>query len=527
MLPTLLIPLAGLAIDGSVARVVQIRLQAAVDGAVLGAGRVLGTAAIPDTLAGEFLQANFRTDGAAGTWGATNLRYLATYTPGITKRIDVQATADAPLLFMRILGRPVATVGASGSATRSDTRVVWVIDRSGSMNQDDKTGTGATVITDAINYTTSLVKRFIEGTDELGLVVFDGSAVVGYPSGTWSPTINLSTTGGPNKTFYDGTSYDMIHQIAAIHADNGTGMAEALSLAYIEIQKAHMRDLNADGVDNRLNSIVLLTDGVPSAVSLYFNDPTNSDANNIVKNSTSGGSCTNKTIATPTSANMMQAWFAISGPSFVNVKGWGVYQMASKDTDAAHTANWWMSFGNTTSATDAVDPNPSTPYSGCSSMTTDSGSGALYNYFSKIPQADLWGNRLDTAGYVNSHVVGGSVTSIYNGTAFDATQANKGYHWGLAMWNSVDNAAKNIRTDANQANRTGDTTGKMNIQIFTIGYSGTNGCDDGLLKRVANDRAAVGYDSTQPIGQYYSAADGAQLMDAYNALASDLLRLAR
>ena len=59
----------------------------------------------------------------------------------------------------------------------------------------------------------------------------------------------------------------MVHQIAAITANSGTGMAEALSLAYIELQKAHMRDLadpSNNGVDTRLNSIVLLTDGVPS-----------------------------------------------------------------------------------------------------------------------------------------------------------------------------------------------------------------------------------------------------------------------
>ena len=51
MLPTLLLPLAGLANDASIARLMQIRLQAAVDGAALGAGRLLGTAAVTETLA--------------------------------------------------------------------------------------------------------------------------------------------------------------------------------------------------------------------------------------------------------------------------------------------------------------------------------------------------------------------------------------------------------------------------------------------------------------------------------------------
>src|SRR5664279_2996968 len=73
LLPTLLLPLAGLAIDASICRLVQLRLQAAVDGAVLGAGRELGTPADPQILAGEFLTANFRTDNSMGTWGANHL----------------------------------------------------------------------------------------------------------------------------------------------------------------------------------------------------------------------------------------------------------------------------------------------------------------------------------------------------------------------------------------------------------------------------------------------------------------------
>ncbi|MGD0773588.1 MAG: pilus assembly protein TadG-related protein [Candidatus Solibacter sp.] len=531
MLPTLLLPLAGLAIDATVARLIQIRLQAAVDGAVLGAGRLLGTPAVPATLAAEFLTANFRTDNIAGTWNAYNLQSNVVYTPGITKRIDVNASAQVPLLFLRILGFNSATVGAAGSATRSDSRVVWVIDRSGSMTQDD--GSGTMVVTDAINYTTSLVERFIEGTDELGLVVFDGSAVVGFPTaaaGGWTPSISLASTGGPSKTFWDGTANDMPHQLAAITANSGTGMAEALSIAYIEIQKAHMRDLNADGVDTRLNSIVLLTDGVPSGITLYANDPSNSNANNIVTGSTSGGNCLYKTITAPgTSANMMKNWFAIPGPPYSTSSGnpYGMYLLASTDPAAAHTSNWWMQNGGA----DAAIPNPTTPYNNAPSKTCgmmNNSGNTTYSYFSKIPAQDAYGNLTNTGKYSNSHITGGgSLTTIYNGTALDPTKPNLDYHWGLAMWDAVDSAAKNIRTDANLANRTGDTTGNMFIQIYVIGYTGNGGCDDGLLKRVANDAGAAGYDATQPQGQYYSASNGAELADAYQKLASDLLRLAR
>ena len=245
MLPTLLLPLAGLAVDASIARLMQIRLQAAVDGAALGAGRLLGTGAVTETVAGEFLAANFRTDGSAGTWNVSNLQSSIVYTPGITKRIDISATATVPLLFLRIFGIKSASIAANGTATRSDSRVEFIIDRSGSMNTDDGTSTGTTVIQDAVNETTILVKRFIEGTDELGLVVFDGSAVVGYPTaaaGAWTPAISLSSTGGPNKTFYDGTTNDMVHQIGVITADQRYGDGgSALHCLYRAPKGAHER----------------------------------------------------------------------------------------------------------------------------------------------------------------------------------------------------------------------------------------------------------------------------------------------
>ena len=70
MLPTMLIPLAGLGIDATMLYIVQAKLAAAVDGAALGAGRLLGTLASPNEIAGEFLNANFRANGTAGILGS-------------------------------------------------------------------------------------------------------------------------------------------------------------------------------------------------------------------------------------------------------------------------------------------------------------------------------------------------------------------------------------------------------------------------------------------------------------------------
>ena len=123
----------------------------------------------------------------------------------------------------------------------------------------------------------------------------------------------------------------------------------------------------------------------------------------------------------------------------------------------------------------------------------------LAGYLSAIPSQDRYGNSMTGSGYSNSHIVDsdGNVSSIYNGTALDRTKVTRDYHWGLAIWNSVDAAASRIRTDSNLANRAGDIQ-NMGIEIFAIGYLGNGGIDDGLLRRVANDPTSSSFNSTQP-----------------------------
>ena len=90
LLPTILL-FCGLAIDLSVLYVVQTRLSSAVDGAALGAGRLLGTSANSTEIAGEFLKANF----PVGFWGSYNLTPTITRTDNISLHtIAVTATVQ-------------------------------------------------------------------------------------------------------------------------------------------------------------------------------------------------------------------------------------------------------------------------------------------------------------------------------------------------------------------------------------------------------------------------------------------------
>jgi hypothetical protein len=523
ILPAVLVPLVGLAIDGTMCYVVQAKLAAAADGAALGAGRLLGTAADPAEIAGEFLSANFQT-GVAGFWGANNMQQNITYTSGTTKVIQVDASVDVPLLFLRVIGKTKSTVTATAIATRRDSRMVLVIDRSGSMTQTQSDGN--TAIADVVSYAQGFTQNFTPGTDEVGLVVYDGSAVVGYPTTRpWDSTTTSTSTGGPDTSFLskNGASCcDMIWQIKAINAANGTNTAEALWMAYIELQKTHMRDLAANsGVDTRLNSIVLFTDGFPTAVTVDLN---NSGWSAMATSSP----CNNKN-AWP--SPKMMGWIAVSGtPPFgvstlPDTRHWPNL-LASTDPNTSDTANWWMSHAGS----DWVNPNPTTPYSGCSGLYGGStaSSSALVD-INGIPSKDAYGNSMGGTSYTNSQVVDdtGSVVTpnpVYSGTALDLTQKASAYHWGLAMWNSVYNTANNIRSDSNLANRSGDTT-NMSIAIYTIGYLGNGGLDQGLLRAVSNDKSSATYNSAQPTGMFVPATNPTALANAFTIVASAILRL--
>jgi Mg-chelatase subunit ChlD len=529
--PLMVVPLVGLAVDATMLRIVQARLSAAVDGAALGTGRLLGTSATPQLIAPEFVRANFLTDGTAGFWNATNLQITATYTPGITKTIAVNATADVPLLFARIFGQSKATVAAAGTATRTDSRIMLVIDRSGSMAKT-KGSDGNYPITDAVNDAVEFTQSFTPNTDEVGLVVFDGSAIVAYP--TYAPGKYSSTptaSGGPDGSFQT----PMVTLLQNISAGGATNTAEALWLAYVELQKAHLRDGNPD---TRLNAIVFLTDGLPQGVTLYPNNTASYPANYQLK---STSQCTNKyTVSNPSPTPIFGAGYiddsgGTVGSSYFTCSGCapdGLYQLDSLDSTTSDTASWYMSHPGAEPYLYKLTNPTNVKCTGIQTMGSTTGNDLQY-----IPAYDAYGNTMvgsdhtnPATNYQNTLFVTTSGTlskannPIYSGTAMNASNVTKAHDWAQAAWNAADSAGQRIRSDINLANRAGDS--KMPIYIYTIGYLANGGVDQGLLARIANDKAlSSSYDSTSPAGKYYSASDPEALHNAFETVAATLLRL--
>ncbi len=493
MVPLFLVPLVGLAIDGTMLFIVQAKLSSACDGAVLGAGRLLGTSANTTEIAGEFLNVNF----PAGYWSANNLQSNITSTDSFgTHTITISATVTVPLMFMRILGRSSSNVGAYAVATRKDTRVVLVLDRSGSMNVTDSVS-GLNVCTTMLTSAADFTGMFNPGNDELGLVALQGSAIVAYPE-TRPYNPSPSSAGGPDVNFAtSSTAGPMFTQISTMVCGGGTATPEAMSLAYIELQKAHARDLAANGTDIAMNSIVLFTDGV--ADSLAVSPNSNVSPNTAVENSASG--C--KYQSTSVAADIMKGWIAAPGSPPAWGTSQGLYLLSAYDT--THTLAWWLA--NPTG--DETESSPSVALTSCAHLGNNNANFTL-NDLSKIPPFDIYGNSTSGNAYINS-------TLDYNGTGYNANAPTTGYQIGLAAWNATDNVGQTIRSQ---------TT--MNpVTIYSIGYTGNGGVDSGLLKRLANTQDSTSYSSSQQVGIYVQVDSANQLNAAFMAVASSMLRLSQ
>src|SRR4051812_28046839 len=126
----------GLAVDTGRAYVVQAQLSKAVDGAALGAARMLNSGD-PRAQAGTIYRANFPS-GWMGTTSSTdpadaNFFHLDTVAASGINVVTITATAVVPTTFMKLANFQQVTVHASGEATRRMVDLSLVIDVSGSI----------------------------------------------------------------------------------------------------------------------------------------------------------------------------------------------------------------------------------------------------------------------------------------------------------------------------------------------------------------------------------------------------------
>jgi Flp pilus assembly protein TadG len=168
--------------------------------------------------------------------------------------------------------------------------------------------------------------------------------------------------------------------------------------------------------------------------------------------------------------------------------------------------------------------NDNATLTGDNSCAWSSNAGNVANDISAIPAADYFSDNTNT-GYA------GAVTLALANGGTNSTNAT-----------SIQNASINVAVEAAKHIRNGDAVtavipgapaaavGKRlsNVVIFSIGLGNAGTPPNAaFLKKVANTSDAVGYDSTQQTGLYVAAQTAADLQDAFERVAAEVLRLAR
>ena len=131
-----------------------------------------------------------------------------------------------------------------------------------------------------------------------------------------------------------------------------------------------------------------------------------------------------------------------------------------------------------------------------------------------IPLKDIFGNSVNTGYQTVSAPVSGLIPL-----------SNPDQDAPAIPLNAADSAATNIRNGV-----VDPVSGHSipNVLIFAIGLgTAPIPASPVFLERVTNDKRSPIYDSTKPTGTYYDAPTTADLAPAFQAVASEILRLAK
>jgi Flp pilus assembly protein TadG len=236
---TTLLLFTGLAIDTGRTWVVRAQLSKAVDGAALGAARMLNSGN-PREEAAQIFQSNFPA-GYLGTLSVTNpattpgFFSLATDAVNGVNIVTVTASATLPTTFMRLANFQEVTVTATGEAQRRMVDLSLVLDVSSSI------GWRWQYVRDAAR---SFVNAFDQAHDRMSLVFFgNGGRVVDQ----------MPSSRGFNKS-------QLASDIPTTLPGGSTNMVEGLFRGWDELRTV------PSGQQSPLRVIVLFTDGASNSV---------------------------------------------------------------------------------------------------------------------------------------------------------------------------------------------------------------------------------------------------------------------
>jgi Flp pilus assembly protein TadG len=469
----------GLAVDTGRAYVVQAQLSKAVDGAALGAARMLNSGN-PRNEAANIYRANF-PNGYFGTTASTDpsssgFFSVQTVPASGVNIVTVTASATVPTTFMKLANFQEVQVHATGEAQRRMVDLSLIIDTSSSI------GWRWQYVRDAAR---SFVNSFDASADRMSLIFFgNGARVV--------------------DAMPAGRGFDKARLMADIPntlPGGSTAMVQGLFRGWDELRTV------SNGQQSGLRVIVLFTDGASNSVPGIW--------------AGSGQSRGYRTWDFPDNGADPD------GQTHANPPMDGTYDTTS------HTAGANPTMGYPTTTQSAFYPN-----TGCNTVSP-SGCWSSTQVNPRVPwmPLDAFIANARSGGMPNNfpfqsntlQVAGASQQSRRGLRNFNGAQNR----YPADIWN-VNNAARNLVEIIAERARA-DATGDYPIRIYTIGMGelvrynlGTRQeMSEDILKRIANDATSPDRITTQLEGKYYFAATPEDVGPAFAALQNQIIRLTK
>jgi Mg-chelatase subunit ChlD len=467
---TVMLLFAGLAVDAGRAYVVKAQLAKAVDGAALGAARMLNSGD-PRGEAARIFSANFPSGymgtAAGNPTGAGNFYSLSTDAQSGINVVTITATATLPTTFMRLARINTVNIASTGEAQRRMVDLSLVLDVSSSI------GSRWAAVRDASR---SFVNSFDRNGDRVALITYsDGARVLDQM---------------PSSRGFDKTK--VMADIPNSLPGGSTAMVEGLYRGWDEVRAVPR------GQQSGVRVIVLFTDG----------------ASNSVPGIYPGSSA----------ARGLRTWdFPDNGPDPDNQTHLNPQINGLFDTETGAASGgipgtayrWDCSQGKTLSQILASCVQPLVPYLPTSSRHTHFRSSGIPTSF------PLQTNALKVNG-VNQSSRRGLLNQNTTTGQYPAHVIN------------INNAARNLVEIIGNAARSdtgGDypirifSIGMGELVRYDLGS--LQETSESILKRVANDKTSPDFNATQLEGKYYFAATAADVGPAFQQVQSQIIRLSK
>jgi Flp pilus assembly protein TadG len=456
----------GLAVDTGRAYVVQAQLSKAVDGAALGAARMLNSGN-PRNEAATIYRANF-PDGWFGTSSstdpsATSFYQMNTISSSGINVVTVTASATIPTTFMKLANFSELTVHATGEATRRMVDLSLVIDVSSSIGWRWQYVRAAAQ---------TFVDSFDANADRLSLIFFSNGARV----------LNAM----PASRGFDKSG--MIANIPTGLPGGSTAMVQGLYRGWDEVRSV------PTGQQSGLRVIVLFTDGASNSVPGVWATAPAGTSRGLRTWDFPDGTCAdpdNQTHNNPFIDGLYHTNDGTASPS--------------QSFQPSH----WDNHGPTGATIGAVPFMPAN----MRSFHTEYRSSGIPTSF-PLSSTTLTVNGTTQASARDFR--------DFNGTRFPAHVRNI----NNAARNLVEIIADAARSDTGGDYPIRIYTIGMG-ELVRCPLGSRLEQSEEILKRVANDRTSPDFNSTQLEGKYYFAATADDVGPAFAALQNQIIRLTK